>query len=40
VSAVVHHISRDDQTEIRDVEDADVGTVTVANLDLHEIVSF
>ena len=40
VSAVVDHIPSDNQPQIRDVENAVVLGVAVADLDDHEIVSF
>ena len=38
VNAVVDHIPGDDQPEIRDVQDAGVGAVGVADLDDHQVV--
>ena len=40
MSTVVDHIPGDNQPEIRDVEDAGIVGVAVADLDNHEIVSF
>ena len=40
VNAVVDRVAGDDQLEIRNVEDAGVVAVGVADLDDHEVVSF